>query len=48
VGNGGGSLALAADACIDAGLVLAELGTGVRRQLGAVRPGSRAATRVRE
>ena len=35
VGNGGGSLALAADACVDAGLVLAELGTGVRRQLGA-------------
>jgi acyl-CoA synthetase (NDP forming)/GNAT superfamily N-acetyltransferase len=47
VGNGGGSLALAADACVDAGLVLAELGTGVRRQLGAGRPGSRAATRVR-
>jgi acyl-CoA synthetase (NDP forming)/RimJ/RimL family protein N-acetyltransferase len=47
VGNGGGSLALAADACVDAGLVLAELGTGVRRQLGAGRPGSRAATQVR-
>jgi acyl-CoA synthetase (NDP forming)/GNAT superfamily N-acetyltransferase len=47
VGNGGGSLALAADACVDAGLVLAELGAGVRRQLGAGRPGSRAATRVR-
>ena len=47
VGNGGGSLALAADACVDAGLVLAELGTGVRRQLGAGRPVSRAATRVR-
>jgi acyl-CoA synthetase (NDP forming)/GNAT superfamily N-acetyltransferase len=47
VGNGGGSLALAADACVDAGLALAELGTGVRRQLGAERPGSRAATRVR-
>jgi len=47
VGNGGGSLALAADACVDAGLVLAELGPGVRRQLGAGRPGSRAATRVR-
>ena len=47
VGNGGGSLALAADACVDAGLVLAELGTGVRRQLGAGRPGSRAATRLR-
>jgi acyl-CoA synthetase (NDP forming)/GNAT superfamily N-acetyltransferase len=47
VGNGGGSLALAADACIDAGLVLAELGTGVRRQLGDGLPRSRAATRVR-
>ncbi len=47
VGNGGGSLALAADACVDAGLLLAELGTGVRRQLGAGPPGSRAATRVR-
>ena len=30
VGNGGGSLALAADACVDAGLTLAELGDGVR------------------
>ena len=29
VGNGGGSLALAADACVDAGLVLAHLGPGV-------------------
>ena len=47
VGNGGGSLALAADACVDAGLVLAELGTAVRQQLGVGRPGSRAATRVR-
>jgi acyl-CoA synthetase (NDP forming) len=47
VGNGGGSLALAADACVDAGLVLAELGTGVRRHLGSGLPGSRAATRVR-
>ena len=47
VGNGGGSLALAADACVDAGLVLAELGTGVRRQLGTGHPGSRAVTRVR-
>jgi acyl-CoA synthetase (NDP forming)/RimJ/RimL family protein N-acetyltransferase len=47
VGNGGGSLALAADACVDAGLVLAELGTGVRRRLGAGLRGSRAATRVR-
>jgi acyl-CoA synthetase (NDP forming)/GNAT superfamily N-acetyltransferase len=47
VGNGGGSLALAADACVDAGLVLAELGAGVRQELGAGRPGSRAVTRVR-
>jgi acyl-CoA synthetase (NDP forming) len=47
VGNGGGSLALAADACVDAGLVLAELGTAVRRQLGTGHPGSRAVTRVR-
>ena len=38
VGNGGGSLALAADACVDAGLVLAELGTGVRRQLAPAGP----------
>jgi acyl-CoA synthetase (NDP forming)/RimJ/RimL family protein N-acetyltransferase len=30
VGNGGGSLALAADACVDAGLTLARLGDGVR------------------
>jgi acyl-CoA synthetase (NDP forming)/RimJ/RimL family protein N-acetyltransferase len=30
VGNGGGSLALAADACVDAGLTLADLGEGVR------------------
>jgi acyl-CoA synthetase (NDP forming)/GNAT superfamily N-acetyltransferase len=47
VGNGGGSLALAADACVDAGLVLAEIGTGVRRHLGSGSPGSRGATRVR-
>ncbi|MGH9227606.1 MAG: GNAT family N-acetyltransferase [Acidimicrobiales bacterium] len=47
VGNGGGSLALAADACVDAGLALAELGTGVRRQPGAGQPGPRPATRVR-
>jgi acyl-CoA synthetase (NDP forming)/RimJ/RimL family protein N-acetyltransferase len=30
VGNGGGSLALAADACVDAGLRLAEPGDGIR------------------
>src|SRR5262245_19211363 len=30
VGNGGGSLALAADACVDAGLTLATLGPAVR------------------
>jgi acyl-CoA synthetase (NDP forming)/RimJ/RimL family protein N-acetyltransferase len=34
VGNGGGSLALAADACVDAGLVLADLGPGVRAAVG--------------
>jgi acyl-CoA synthetase (NDP forming)/RimJ/RimL family protein N-acetyltransferase len=34
VGNGGGSLALAADACVDAGLVLAPLGEGVRTAVG--------------
>ena len=34
VGNGGGSLALAADACVDAGLTLAELGPGVRAVVG--------------
>ena len=34
VGNGGGSLALAADACVDAGLRLAELGPGVRAAVG--------------
>jgi acyl-CoA synthetase (NDP forming)/GNAT superfamily N-acetyltransferase len=47
VGNGGGSLALAADACVHAGLVLAELGTAVRQELGTGHPGSRAVTRVR-
>jgi acyl-CoA synthetase (NDP forming)/RimJ/RimL family protein N-acetyltransferase len=47
VGNGGGSLALAADACVDAGLVLAELGTGLRRQLDAGQPGFGSATRLR-
>ncbi|HKA82625.1 MAG TPA: GNAT family N-acetyltransferase, partial [Acidimicrobiales bacterium] len=47
LGNGGGSLALAADACVDGGLVLADLGTAVRRQLGSGHPGSRAVTRVR-
>jgi acyl-CoA synthetase (NDP forming)/RimJ/RimL family protein N-acetyltransferase len=47
VGNGGGSLALAADACVDAGLALAELGTAIRRELGTGHPGSRAVTRVR-
>jgi acyl-CoA synthetase (NDP forming)/RimJ/RimL family protein N-acetyltransferase len=47
VGNGGGSLALAADACVDAGLLLAELGTDVRRQLDDGQPLSRATTRVR-
>jgi acyl-CoA synthetase (NDP forming) len=34
VGNGGGSLALAADACVDAGLVLAELGDDVCKAVG--------------
>jgi acyl-CoA synthetase (NDP forming)/RimJ/RimL family protein N-acetyltransferase len=34
VGNGGGSLALAADACVDAGLALAQLGPGVSEALG--------------
>ena len=34
VGNGGGSLALAADACVDAGLRLATLGPGVREAVG--------------
>ena len=34
VGNGGGSLALAADACVDAGLRLATLGASVREAVG--------------
>jgi acyl-CoA synthetase (NDP forming)/RimJ/RimL family protein N-acetyltransferase len=34
VGNGGGSLALAADACVDAGLTLATVGPGVREAVG--------------
>ena len=34
VGNGGGSVALAADACVDADLVLASLGEGVRDAVG--------------
>jgi acyl-CoA synthetase (NDP forming) len=46
VGNGGGSLALAADACVDAGLVLADLGPGVRAAVGE-EPGSGARLRAR-
>ncbi len=34
VGNGGGSLALAADACVDAGLTLADVGPGVHEAVG--------------
>ncbi|MBN2624367.1 MAG: GNAT family N-acetyltransferase [Acidimicrobiales bacterium] len=34
VGNGGGSLALAADACVDAGLTLATVGEGVHDAVG--------------
>ena len=45
VGNGGGSLALAADACVDAGLVLAELGPAVRALVGE-EPGSAARLRA--
>ena len=45
VGNGGGSLALAADACVDAGLTLAELGEGVRAAVDDA--GDAAAARVR-
>ena len=45
VGNGGGSLALAADACVDAGLTLAELGPGVRAVVGEG-PGSGARLRA--
>jgi acyl-CoA synthetase (NDP forming)/RimJ/RimL family protein N-acetyltransferase len=44
VGNGGGSLALAADACVDAGLVLARLGQEVR---DVVEVGSRGVARMR-
>ena len=39
VGNGGGSLALAADACVDAGLTLATLGPAVAEALGATEGG---------
>jgi acyl-CoA synthetase (NDP forming)/RimJ/RimL family protein N-acetyltransferase len=45
VGNGGGSLALAADACVDAGLTLATLGPGVREVVGD-EPGSAARLRA--
>jgi acyl-CoA synthetase (NDP forming)/RimJ/RimL family protein N-acetyltransferase len=45
VGNGGGSLALAADACVDAGLTLATLGPGVRAVVGEG-PGSGARLRA--
>jgi acyl-CoA synthetase (NDP forming)/RimJ/RimL family protein N-acetyltransferase len=45
VGNGGGSLALAADACVDAGLVLAELGPSVQEAVGD-EPGSGARLRA--
>src|SRR5690606_29163591 len=41
VGNGGGSLALAADACVDAGLTLATLGEGVRVVVGEGGTGAR-------
>jgi acyl-CoA synthetase (NDP forming)/RimJ/RimL family protein N-acetyltransferase len=41
VGNGGGSLALAADACVDAGLTLAALGEGVRVAVGEGGTGAR-------
>jgi acyl-CoA synthetase (NDP forming) len=41
VGNGGGSLALAADACVDAGLTLATLGEGVRVAVGEGGTGAR-------
>ncbi len=41
VGNGGGSLALAADACVDAGLELAELGPGVQAVVGEAGTGAR-------
>jgi acyl-CoA synthetase (NDP forming)/RimJ/RimL family protein N-acetyltransferase len=41
VGNGGGSLALAADACVDAGLTLATVGPGVRAAVGEGGSGAR-------
>jgi acyl-CoA synthetase (NDP forming)/RimJ/RimL family protein N-acetyltransferase len=41
VGNGGGSLALAADACVDAGLELAPLGPGVQALAGEAGTGAR-------
>ena len=44
VGNGGGSLALAADACVDAGLAPATLGPGVAEALGG---GAGSAARLR-
>jgi acyl-CoA synthetase (NDP forming)/RimJ/RimL family protein N-acetyltransferase len=46
VGNGGGSLALAADACVDAGLVLADLNDDIREHLGST-AGPGRAVRVR-
>jgi acyl-CoA synthetase (NDP forming)/RimJ/RimL family protein N-acetyltransferase len=46
VGNGGGSLALAADACIDAGLTLAELGEGVRAAVATAGDGRTARVRA--
>jgi acyl-CoA synthetase (NDP forming)/RimJ/RimL family protein N-acetyltransferase len=44
VGNGGGSLALAADACVDAGLELAPLGPGVQATVGEAGTGARLRT----
>jgi acyl-CoA synthetase (NDP forming)/RimJ/RimL family protein N-acetyltransferase len=46
VGNGGGSLALAADACVGAGLTLAELGEGVRAAVDAAGDGRAARVRA--
>ena len=46
VGNGGGSLALAADACVDAGLTLADLGEGVRTAVADAGGGSAARVRA--
>jgi acyl-CoA synthetase (NDP forming)/RimJ/RimL family protein N-acetyltransferase len=46
VGNGGGSLALAADACVGAGLTLAELGKGVRAAVEAAGDGRAARVRA--